>query len=201
MGEREKEEREKQAYQQAMARSKGRLSSVQEQNHQRKIDYVSNSKEFVRIVLANPQNTEMRQSIYVESSVARKDGGPGSYSSHKKAKPKSVVDWSRSTHQRFHSATTLAPGPGEYQAEPTRKDSQPSAAFAYQGLRSHMDEVLYKTNVPLKVKIIEERKLKDRYPGPGEYNPQLTHSKSFHYGENCFGSAGDEPIQGDSKKK
>jgi len=30
--------------------------------------------------------------------------------------------------------------------------------------------------------------LKDRYPGPGQYEPQPTASKSFHYGEECFGS-------------
>lgn len=36
--------------------------------------------------------------------------------------------------------------------------------------------------MPFKVKFIEEKKLKDKYPGPGEYNPQIASSKSFHYG-------------------
>jgi hypothetical protein len=57
-----------------------------------------------------------------------------------------------------------------------------SSAFAYGGLRSYMDEVIYKTKMPFKVKVIENKKLKDRYPGPGQYEPQLTASKSFHYG-------------------
>ncbi len=42
--------------------------------------------------------------------------------------------------------------------------------------------------MPFKVKVIEERHLKDRYPGPGQYQPKLTASKSFHYGEEAFGS-------------
>ena len=42
--------------------------------------------------------------------------------------------------------------------------------------------------MPFKVKVIEERHLKDRYPGPGQYEPKLTVSKSFHYGEEAFGS-------------
>ena len=42
--------------------------------------------------------------------------------------------------------------------------------------------------MPFKVKVIEERKLKDRFPGPGYYNPKKNMSKSFHCGEDCFGS-------------
>lgn len=44
-----------------------------------------------------------------------------------------------------------------------------SASFAYQGVRSYMDEIIYKTKMPFKIQIIEEQKLKDRYPGPGQY--------------------------------
>jgi hypothetical protein len=32
-----------------------------------------------------------------------------------------------------------------------------------------MDEIIYKTKMPFKVKVIEEKQLKDRYPGPGQY--------------------------------
>ena len=63
-----------------------------------------------------------------------------------------------------------------------------SASFAYQGLRSHMDELIYRTRMPFKVKVIEEKGLRDRYPGPGHYNPHRLTSKSFHYGEDNFGS-------------
>jgi hypothetical protein len=45
-----------------------------------------------------------------------------------------------------------------------------------------MDELIYKTKMPFKVKVIEEKGLKDRYPGPGYYNPRRVSSKSFHYG-------------------
>jgi len=51
-----------------------------------------------------------------------------------------------------------------------------------------MDEAIYKTKMPFKVKVIEERKLKDRYPGPGSYDPHKEGSKSFHNGYDCFGS-------------
>ncbi len=51
-----------------------------------------------------------------------------------------------------------------------------------------MDEVIYKTRMPFKVKVIEEKGLRDRYPGPGQYNPRKPDGKSFHYGEDCFGS-------------
>lgn len=45
-----------------------------------------------------------------------------------------------------------------------------------------MDELIYKTRMPFKVQVIEEKGLKDRYPGPGHYNPIETKSKSFHHG-------------------
>ncbi len=69
-----------------------------------------------------------------------------------------------------------------------RRSRSVSAAFAFQGVRSYMDEIIYRTRMPFKVKVIEEKKLKDRYPGPGSYDPQKNTSKSFHYGEEMFGS-------------
>lgn len=56
---------------------------------------------------------------------------------------------------------------------PRKTSSALSSSFAYQGLRSCMDEMIYKTKMPLKVKVIEERGLKDRYPGPGHYDPKF----------------------------
>ena len=74
----------------------------------------------------------MRKSIFIESSVAKKQHGPASYNTQKKLKPKKIMDWSKGNHQRFNSATTLVPGPGQYDAAPSsKKESQPSAAFAY----------------------------------------------------------------------
>jgi hypothetical protein len=95
-----------------------------------------------------------------------------------------VVDWSRNTVKRFKNEKNRNPGPGQYDtSQPKRSVSSMSAPFAFQGLRSHIDEVIYKTKMPFKVKVIEEKRLKDRYPGPGQYDPKLTTSKSFHYGE------------------
>ena len=48
--------------------------------------------------------------------------------------------------------------------------------------------MVYKTKMPFKVKVIEQKGLKDRYPGPGHYNPKKTSHKSFHYGDDGFGS-------------
>jgi hypothetical protein len=94
-----------------------------------------------------------------------------------------VVDWSKNTAKRFKTEKNKNPGPGQYDSTlPKRSVSSNSAPFAFQGLRSYMDEVIYKTKMPFKVKVIEEKHLKDRYPGPGQYDPRLTSSKSFHYG-------------------
>lgn len=30
-----------------------------------------------------------------------------------------------------------------------------------------MDNIIYKTNIPIKAKILEFKQVKDRYPGPG----------------------------------
>ena len=43
--------------------------------------------------------------------------------------------------------------------------------------------------MPFKVKVIEEKKLKDRYPGPGHYDPKKVDKRSFHNGYDNFGSS------------
>ena len=55
-----------------------------------------------------------------------------------------------------------------------------------------MDHVIYKTNIPLKVQILQERKLKDKSPGPGSYNSEVISKdkKSFNFGaDSSFGYA------------
>lgn len=55
-----------------------------------------------------------------------------------------------------------------------------------------MDSVIYKTNIPLKVQILQERKLKDKAPGPGSYDSEVLKQdkKSFNFGaDSSFGYA------------
>jgi hypothetical protein len=33
-----------------------------------------------------------------------------------------------------------------------------------------MDTIIYRTNIPIKAAILEDKRLKDRQPGPGSYN-------------------------------
>ena len=108
----------------------------------------------------------------------------------KKRSCSKVADWSKSSIHRFNQTNNKVPGPGSYQvmAESARRANSLSAPFAYQGLRSCMDEMIYKTKMPFKVKVIEEKKLKDRYPGPGYYNPKPVEKTSFHSGLDNFGS-------------
>lgn len=149
----------------------------------------------MRVLLSNPHNTEIMHSVFIEKSIKKREKGPGTYnieSSNELCKKRSanVVDWSKNTTNRFKNKKNKNPGPGAYQVGQvlTKTQSCMSSSFAYQGLRSHMDELIYKTRMPFKVKVIEEKGLKDRYPGPGYYNPNRVSSKSFHYGEDCFGS-------------
>jgi len=48
------------------------------------------------------------------------------------------------------------PGPGYYYTENEAKNNKfhPSAPFAYQGVRSHLDELVYKTRIPFKIQLI-----------------------------------------------
>lgn len=58
-----------------------------------------------------------------------------------------------------------------------------SAAFASTVIRSHMDSIIYRTNIPIKAAILEDKRLKDSRPGPGSYNVDPAHKdkKSFNY--------------------
>ena len=53
-----------------------------------------------------------------------------------------------------------------------------------------MDNLIYKTNIPLKIQILQERKLKNKDPGPGSYNIKAPKErKSFNYGSSSnFGN-------------
>jgi hypothetical protein len=55
------------------------MSALQSQNKRRKTDSIGASREFVRILLSNPNNTEMMHSVFIEKSINKKEKGPGSY--------------------------------------------------------------------------------------------------------------------------
>ena len=72
------------------------------------------------------------------------------------------------------------------------KNTKLSAAFASSVIRSHMDRVIYRTNIPIKAAILEDRRIKDSRPGPGTYNTSSAYKNkmSFNYGgQNNFGCA------------
>lgn len=72
------------------------------------------------------------------------------------------------------------------------KKQKPSASFASTVIRSHMDSLIYQTNIPIKAAILQDRRLKDSRPGPGTYNlnTKIKDKKSFNYGvDNNFGSS------------
>lgn len=97
----------------------------------------------MRIVLSNPKNTEMNQSVYIDRDIVMKDHGPGSYDvGSDKRKNANVVDWSKSNVKRFKHKKDKNPGPGSYEVDhlPRRTNSCLSSSFAYQGLRSYLDE-------------------------------------------------------------
>jgi hypothetical protein len=61
-----------------------------------------------------------------------------------------------------------------------------------------MDTIIYKTNIPIKAAILEDKRLKDRQPGPGSYNTIEPNKdkKSFNYGcETSFGLCGRTSIE------
>ena len=86
-----------------------------------------------------------------------KEKGPGSYDvdTFYKNKQKKAIDWSKDKNSRFKQQKDRNPGPGYYiyDRRPVRSLSM-SSAFAYGGLRSYMNEVIYKTKMPFKVKVI-----------------------------------------------
>lgn len=85
----------------------------------------------------------------------------------------------------------MVPGPGYYRTQSEgKKGSRESASFASTSVRSYMDNLIYKTNIPLKIQILQERKLKNKDPGPGSYNIKAPKErKSFNYGSSSnFGN-------------
>jgi hypothetical protein len=37
-------------------------------------------------------------------------------------------------------------------------------------MKSHMDVIIYKTNIPFKAALMQDQKMKDLSPGPGSYS-------------------------------
>ena len=117
---------------------------LQEANHKRKSESIGGNREFVRIVLSNPKNTEVLHSVFIDSSIKKKENGPGSYNiegfTHLN-KGNHVVDWSRNTANRFRHQKDKNPGPGSYSVDEKKNQliTSQSSAFAFQGLRSHID--------------------------------------------------------------
>lgn len=119
----------------------------------------------------------------------------------KKKKAKSVPKWEKDRVRRFDSDKTLAPGPGAYYSESEelkkRKKEKPSSSFASTQIRSHMDTVIYKTNIPIKAAILQDKRIRDNQPGPGSYNAAYWNQgkKSFNYGaQTNFGTSDREGI-------
>ena len=55
-----------------------------------------------------------------------------------------------------------------------------------------MDTVIYKTNIPIKAAILQDKRIKDSQPGPGSYNAAYWNQskKSFNYGaQTNFGTS------------
>ena len=46
-----------------------------------------------------------------------------------------------------------------------------TSSFSYSGVRSYMDTLIYKTNNQMKIRVMENKKLKDKSPGPADYCP------------------------------
>ena len=96
----------------------------------------------------------MRESAYVEKDALRKTVGPGSYNFSKgdKRKSKSVSQWKNDKVRRFKEDSSEVPGPGSYKTEvlEERKREKASSSFASTSMRSHMDNIIYQTNIPLK---------------------------------------------------
>ncbi len=51
------------------------------------------------------------------------------------------------------------------------RQTRSTSSFSYEGMRSYMDTIIYKTNNKMKAKIMEAKKLKDKDPGPADYSP------------------------------
>jgi hypothetical protein len=59
-------------------------------------------------------------------------------------------------------------------------------------MKSHIDTLIYKTNIPFKAALMQDQKMKDLSPGPGTYSIEQKHKGkvSFNYGGANFGSTG-----------
>jgi hypothetical protein len=111
---------QKEVYREVKDRAKEKMMEVQEANKRRKTDSIVTNKDFVRIILSNPNNTEIMQSVFVDPSIVKKDQGPGSYnietaSEKCKKRNASVVDWSKVSGGRFRQKRNRNPGPGAYE--------------------------------------------------------------------------------------
>ena len=79
----------------------------------------------------------MMQSVFIDSSIMKRNNGPGSYNIESmtdvsKKKSGSVVDWSRSAQSRFSKVKDKNPGPGSYSLDKTKASrSYQSSSFAY----------------------------------------------------------------------
>lgn len=66
-----------------------------------------------------------------------------------------------------------------------------------------MDSIIYRTNIPIKAAILQDKRFKDSRPGPGSYqtNKDVNMKKDFNYGcETSFGYSERQAIKTDSLK-
>jgi len=64
--------RHTESYDEAMVRTKSKIGMLQDANNKRKVNSIGVNKEFVRIILSNPQNTEITHSVVIDSSIKKK---------------------------------------------------------------------------------------------------------------------------------
>lgn len=64
--------RQAESYDEAMVRTKSKIGMLQDANQKRKVNSIGVNKEFVRIILSNPQNTEITHSVMIDSSIKKK---------------------------------------------------------------------------------------------------------------------------------
>lgn len=170
------------------------MDYLRHQNRQNRVESIRGKREFIRVILTSTTNTENIESQYVERSISAKGVGPGHYQTvDYRPKVKSVPKWASDRIARFGSDKTLAPGPGAYEQQTSKdKNIKRTSAFASTQIRSHMDTVIYKTNIPIKAAILQDKRIKDSLPGPGTYNSSQWNNKkkSFNFGaQSNFGTS------------
>ena len=109
--------------------------------------------------MASTTNTETHVNQFYHKGIMGKTLGPGSYdNSIIKSKPKNVAKWEKEKPNRFLTDANDVPGPGSYENityhNKLRKNGRLSASFACSEMRSHIDSMIYRTNIPLKADII-----------------------------------------------